>query len=138
MAYGRLLSDKEFPKINGVKVSAIYGKMETAYRDDQLLSDAYDKKPDYYLIVTEDRYFDKNGNWKNRKNITTRELPLEIAQFFGPQEINGIKVYVTRMYIRERCSGNGGFIDQTLDFSYKALRLCGYSRLVCPHTYAVD
>lgn len=116
MAYGSLLSDGEIPKINGVKVKAIYGQMETAYRNDQLLSDAYNEKPDYYLIVTEDRKY-KDGKYVDCKNIKTRELPPEFAQFFGPQKINGTEVYVTRMYIRNRCSGNGSFIDQTLDFS---------------------
>lgn len=116
MAYGSLFSDSEFPKINGTKINSIYGKMETAHRTDQILSDAYDRKPDYYLLITDDRDF-KNGKWINKPNIMTRELPKEIAEFFGQQEINGEKVYVTRMYIRERCSGNGSFIDQTLDFS---------------------
>ena len=29
------------------------------------------------------------------------------------------------------------FIGKRVD-NVEALRLCGYSRLVCPHTYAVD
>lgn len=117
MAYGSLFSDHQFPKINGTKINAIYGKMKTAHRTDQILGDAYDKKPDYYLLVTDERDYDKDGKWCDKPNIMTRELPKEIAEFFGPQEINGEKIYVTRMYIRPRSSGNGSFIDQTLDFS---------------------
>lgn len=116
MAYGSLFSDNQLPKINGTRINSIYGKMETAHRTDQILSDAYDRKPDYYLLVTDERDY-KDGKWINKPNIMTRELPVEIAAFFGPQEMNGEKVYVTRMYIRTSGSGNGSFIDQTLDFS---------------------
>ena len=117
MAYGKLLPESQFPKINGTRINAIYGKMETAHRTDSILSDAYDKKPDYYLLVTEERYYDKDGKWVDKPNLKVRELPKEIAELFGPQEINGEKIYVTRMYIRTGGSGNGSFIDQTLDFS---------------------
>lgn len=116
MAYGKLFSASEFLKVNGVSINAIYGRMETAHRTDQILTDAYDEKPDYYLLVTEDKGY-KDGKWTDKPNIKTRELPKEIAEFFGPQEINDEKVYVTRMYIRRSCSGNGSFTDQTLDFS---------------------
>ena len=117
MAYGSLLSDSEFLKINGSRITAIYGRMETAFRTDQLLVDAYDKKPDYYLLVTEDRDYDyKKNEWIDKPDIKTKKLPKEIAALFGPQEINGTKVYVTRMSIRKRCSGNGSFTDQTFDF----------------------
>ena len=116
MAYGSLFSSGELPKINGTEICAIYGRMETAYRKDQILEDAYNQKPDYYLLVTEEKYY-KDGKFLQKRNIKTRELPPEIAQFFGEQNINGEKVYVTRMYIRTSCSGNGSFIDQTLDFS---------------------
>ena len=116
MAYGKLFSRDEFPKVNGVRITAIYGRMETAYSSSSLLTDAYDKKPDYYLLVTEDRDY-KDGKWIDKPNIMTRELPKEIAEFFGPQDINGNKVYVTRMSIRKSCSGNGSFTDETLDFS---------------------
>ena len=123
MAYGKLFYDSEFPKINGMKITAIYGRMETAHRTDQILSDAYDEKPDYYLLVTDERDYTNMKSGK-KPNIMTRELPKEIAAFFGEQEINGEKVYVTRMTIRERCSGNGSFVDQTLDFSGSCGAFC--------------
>lgn len=111
-----LLSNREFPRVNGTKIHAIYGRMNTAYSATSILDDAYDKKPDYYLLCTKETHY-VNGSRVQKKDIKVKELPEELAQFFGPQEVNGNKVYVTRMYIRESPSNNGSFTDQTLDFA---------------------
>lgn len=106
-----IASYEELPKINGRRITSIYGKMETAYYEKgRILGDAYGEKPDYYLLVTEDRDY-RNGKWYDLPDIKTRELPKEIAQLFGPQNINGQKAYITRMWLRIRDSGHGGFID---------------------------
>lgn len=106
----RLLIDRwdELPRVNGVRISAIYGRMETAFRTDQLLVDAYSKKPDFYLLVSEDR---------DKRDVRTKTLPKELANLFGNQTINGNKHYVSRVWFRTSDSGHGGFTDNTADFS---------------------
>lgn len=108
-----LIKYEELPVINGVRINSIYGRMETAYSTDQLLSDAYDEKPDYYLLCTDD--FDyKDGRRVDKKDLKVKELPKELAALFGKQEINGGSVYVTRMTFRTSCSGNGSFTDNSI------------------------
>jgi hypothetical protein len=92
------MSDKRvMPIVNGSRIHAIYGRMETAFRTDQILEDAYNQKPDYYVLCTEDTQYINNKTVK-KTNIKTKVLPKEIAVFFGIQELNGNKLYVTRMY----------------------------------------
>lgn len=107
---------EELPIVNGRSIHAIYGRMETAYYEKgRLLEDAYNEKPDYYLLCTEDSDYkkDKNGNYNfvRKSNIETRELPAELAQLFGKQKSGNYSLYVTRMWIRTSCSGNGSFTD---------------------------
>jgi len=115
-----IASYEELPIINGRRIHSIYGRMETAYYEKgRLLEDAYDEKPDYYLLCTDDK--DHSLGWKNNKKypaIRTRNLPKEISQFFGKQLIpnSNISIDVTTLYFRTSDSGNGSFIDQFCDF----------------------
>jgi hypothetical protein len=87
------------------------------YEKGRLLEDAYNEKPDYYLLCTDDTDVSQGyRNYKKYPNIKTEKLPDELAQFFGPQNVNGYNVYVTRMSFRTSDSGNGSFIDQFCSF----------------------
>lgn len=113
----RLILDKykDLPKVNGCTINSIYGRMETAYRTDQILTDAYGHKPDYYLLCTDDVADFKT--WKKKPNLKVKELPKELAALFGEQVINGKKTFISRMWFRTSDSGHGGFTDQTADFN---------------------
>ena len=112
-----LITDEELPRVNGVSINAIYAQMETAYRTDQIMRDANEKQvPDYYLLVTDDKDF-KDGKWKDVPDLKVRTLPPSLANLFGKHIINGETKFVTNLWIRTRCSGNGSFIDQSISFS---------------------
>ena len=111
-----LIKDSELPKVNGVRINAIYARMETAYRTDQILGDCYTDKPDYYLLVTDDRDY-KNGKWIDKPDLKVKTLPPALAELFGKVEVNGKTKLVTNLWFRTRCSGNGSFIDESISFS---------------------
>ncbi len=115
----RLIIDRfrELPEVNGTRINAIYGRMNTAYIPYAPLVDAGANKPDYYLLCTEDTYYDKDGNYRDKKNIKVKTLPKELAALFGTQKVKGKETYITRLWFRTSDSGNGSFTDQSIQLN---------------------
>ena len=108
-----LIKYEELPRFNGLHIESIYAEYENSHygRDEE--RDFYVADILYYKCYV--HHCDCNEYTKNKKRfIVVKDLPKEFDCLFGKVENKGIKTFITNMWFRDSCSGNGSFDDESI------------------------
>ena len=102
-----LIKRDELPKFNGKPISSIYAKYTKSRYFSKEEGGGYGADIMYYDCHVE--------NFGDTEIIRIKELPKEFKDFFGIVENKGQQIFVTNIWIRMSCSGNGSFTDGSVD-----------------------